>query len=115
MHRLGAEDYAKALEKDKQAVKPQRKSHIQLGLDGRRSSLGGGARDAGLIPTARTAPTAAYQPYLDGAHLNSRPGTPAEALPSFATQSGQLALQTHAALQPCTMDATQAVLQDVLS
>lgn len=96
MCKLSAEDYAKALEKDKQALKPRRKSHNQLGLDGRRGSLGSGAHDAGLIPTARTAPTAAYQPYLDGAHLNSRPGTPAEASPSFATQSGQLALQTHA-------------------
>ena len=84
-----AEDYAKALEKDKQALKPRRKSHIQLGADSRHGSLTSGGLDSGLIPTARTAPTAAYQPYLDGAHLNSRPGTPAEASPNFAMQSGQ--------------------------
>ena len=86
------EDYAKALEKDKQAVKPCRKSHVQSSSD---SSRRGGVSNSlspetGLIPSARTAPTAAYQPYLDGAHLNSRPGTPAEASPSFALQSGNI-------------------------
>lgn len=92
-----AEDYAKALEKDKQALKPRRKSHVTLSADSRRGSLSSGLPEsAGLIPTARTAPTAAYQPYLDGAHLNSRPGTPAEASPSFTMQSGQLFLCTHA-------------------
>ncbi|DBA99837.1 hypothetical protein WJX77_011850 [Trebouxia sp. C0004] len=86
------EDYAKALEKDKQAAKPRRKSHVQASSD---SSRRGGTSNSlspetGLIPSARTAPTAAYQPYLDGAHLNSRPGTPAEASPSFALHSGSL-------------------------
>ena len=85
-----AEDYAKALEKDKKAQKPRRKSHIPLPIDGsRQNSLTTSLTpDMGLIPSARTAPTAAYQPYLDGAHLNSRPGTPAEYSPSFAQQSG---------------------------
>lgn len=85
-----AEDYAKALEKDKKASKPRRKSHAPLGLDASRADSLSSALspDTGLIPTARTAPTAAYQPYLDGAHLNSRPGTPAEASPSFGHQSG---------------------------
>ena len=87
---VSLEDYAKALEKDKKAQKPRRKSHVPLPIDGsRQNSLTTSlSPDIGLIPTARTAPTAAYQPYLDGAHLNSRPGTPAEASPSFAQQSG---------------------------
>ncbi|KAL0021276.1 hypothetical protein WJX79_005975 [Trebouxia sp. C0005] len=86
------EDYAKALEKDKQAAKPRRKSHVQLSSDSsRRGGVGSSlSSETGLIPSARTAPTAAYQPYLDGAHLNSRPGTPAEASPSFVQQSGSL-------------------------
>ncbi|KAL3142922.1 hypothetical protein ABBQ38_003209 [Trebouxia sp. C0009 RCD-2024] len=95
------EDYAKALEKDKQALKPRRKSHIQLGADSKHGSLSSGAPNSGLIPTARTAPTAAYQPYLDGAHLNSRPGTPAEASPNFAMQSGSFgAISPHDEASP---------------
>lgn len=91
------EDYAKALEKDKQAAKPRRKSHVQLSSDSsRRGGVGSSlSSETGLIPSARTAPTAAYQPYLDGAHLNSRPGTPAEASPSFVQQSGDILALIH--------------------
>ena len=97
-----AEDYAKALEKDKQALKPRRKGHIQLGSDSRAGSLSSGLPEStGLIPSAHTAPTAAYQPYLDGAHVNSRPGTPGETSPSFATHSGQLILH-------CTLPCNKA-------
>lgn len=91
-HMPAAEDYAKALEKDKSASKVRRKSHMQLLEGGSRPGTPSSmySPDTGLIPASFTAPTASYQPYVNGAHLGSRPGTPGES--SLARQAGDATL-----------------------
>lgn len=90
LHRLrrvhSAEDYAKALEKDKSASKSRRKSYLHDGGSRPGTPTSVYSPETGFIPASFTAPTASYQPYMNGAHLESRPGTPSE----HPAQAGEL-------------------------